>query len=1083
MLAETYDDFDTLSDEEKATRYVDYLASHAETQWLFDFERAVNMGLGFKIDLTPSQFRQGFTRLMVIGIKLGADESAGRKALEELLLHHQFGDAGFRFIPQGTPTNNTEEQASGLSLRENAEAAFERYSGEAPPPDPPASQGRRDGRHFAHLLGIDAQTAGLTTAENYHSQDQIEARAMHTALWNATLGYFLESMVPPVASDAERDIVRQHVLEHVRGRGTLPAIRIGQQPYGILPVCDLKNMKWLSQRLPPFGRNKRSGAVLRSLYEALKVMRADMATVLNQVAFVGKDDGTDAHAVLLKALGLHAGSVEFDRRIGQSFDQIKNQLYAQGILGDDIDNLDVAYRAAGMQLLQQLGYNHDSEDDPAIPILTRAFAGLQEDVNKPLIDDQPLSEERPIRVYTDAGLNYIEWLIENANNDHRNIRSQLDFTDNKRPSALLYDLLRHALNLEFANASVRLYQIADVLTVAESNQTRIDAPFIGIQTANTAMESKWDLIYREDERVAPSGVVIADHLSSLLRTNAMSASTQQLQQVIEALEILKHTPTARLERCLVEHLDCCHYRLDAWLLSFLHLQLELIRQPRWPGDDRDTPESGVVGSIPSRGSTQGIYLGAYGWVEDLKPENKVLQAAELDEEQRAIFDPDNAGDIVTDSKNAGFLHAPSIAHGLTAAVLRNAYISTASENNPEQYKVNLSSERVRAALAIIEGMQQGQGLAELLGYQLERGLHDNNNEELDIFIHELRKVFSLTANRMKVTAVKANKVATSALENTRFAEEAAEFQEDRAVTKIEARNVVNGLALLEHIKETGKSLYPFGFETGTGVDKLHAATGPERDAINAEVRRLMNVRDAVADLAVAESVHQAVQGNYDRAAGTLDAYSKGQFPPTPEVVQTAMSGAVITHRFGIHLPAGVSPDIGMTPMAKAEPAVNAWLNDLFPPAAQIRCTVRSRTPIYEGEVENLWDDFIVSLTDLGLEPIDLLYLYDARARKTSVRFDDYVLQEFNASNPARADLDIEIDYTTPVSGDLTSSISARCLRNCVSLSWQPDHWRSATSRCKTKRVRRRTPAQPSTAIVLSRPRRHSMDCWLLLRPM
>ncbi|MGH8196272.1 MAG: hypothetical protein ACREQ8_18030 [Woeseiaceae bacterium] len=1018
VLAEAYADFDSLSDEEKAARYVEYLSEHADTRWLFDFDRAVAMGLGFKVDLTAAQFRQGFTRLMVVGIKLGADETAARTALEELLHNHQMGDAGFGFVPQGTPTNNTEEQASGNSVREDAVAAFERYHGTGTPAPPPSGYGQRDGRHFARVLGIDPDAAALATAENYYSEDQIEARAMHTALWNATLGYYLESMVTPVSSDSERDIVREYLRSYVRGRGTLPAIRIGHQPYGILPVSDLRNLKWLTPSLPAFGRDQRTGAVLTALYNALNVMRSDMAGVLQQVAFVGKRGGADAHEILLQALGLHAGSVEFDRRIAQSFDQIKNQLYAQGVLGDDIDNLDVAHRQAGLQLLQRLGYNHDNEEDPPIPVLTRAFSGLQEDVDKPLIDDRPLSEERLIRAYTDAGLNYIEWLIEHANNDHRIIRAQSDFTDNQRPVALLYDLLRHALNLEFANASLKLYRLADVLTASEVMRSRIDPPFIGVQVDNEIAESKWDLIYREDARVAPAGMVIADHLSELVRTNVMSGSTHQLREMIEALDILKHKPTARLERCLVEHLDCCHYRLDAWLLGFLNLQLDLMRQQRRAGGG-EIVATNTSAAAPPRDTSKGIYLGAYGWVENLQPENKQLEPADLDDEQQEIFDPDGLGDIVTDSKNAGFLHAPSIAHGLTATVLRNAYISTASEDNPEQYKVNLSSERVRAALSIIEGMQQGQGLAELLGYRLERGLHDNNDEELDIFIYELRKVFSLASNRLKLTAIKAGKVATNALESVRFAEEAMEFEEDRAITKIEARNVVNGLALLEHIKKNKIASYPFGFETGSGADKLRAATDDERAAIDAEVRKLMNVRDAVADLAIAEAVHQAVQGNYDRAAGTLDAYSKGQFPPTPDVVQSAMSGAVLTHRFGIHLPAGVSPNAGTTPMAKAEPAVNAWLADLFPPAGQIRCTVRFRTPIYEGEVENPWSEIPVTLADLDLEPIDLLYLYDADSQKNLSALDDHVLRVFRDGGPARADLDIEIDYTTPVGADFT----------------------------------------------------------------
>lgn len=1019
VLQETYADFDTLSDEEKAARYVEYLSDHADTQWLFDFDRAVEMGLGFKVDLTPVQFRSGFSRLMVIGIKLGADETAAREALEELLHNHQFGDAGFGFVRQGTPTNNTEDQAAGHSVREDAEAAFERYHGTDTPAPPPPGYGQRDGHQFARLLGIDPDAAALTTAENFSSEDQIEARAMHTALWNATLGYYMESMLTPVTSDAERDIVREYLRTYVRGRGALPAIRIGHQPYGILPISDLGGQKWLTPGLPVFGRDKRTGAVLTSLFNALMQMRADMADVLQQVAFVGKGGGADAHEILLQALGLHAGSVEFDRRIAQSFDQIKNQLYAQGILGDDIDNLDVAYRAAGLQLLESLGYNHNNDENPEIPILTRAFSGLQEDVDKPLIDDNPLSEERRIRVYTDTDLNYIEWMIEHANNDHRVIRSQSGFTDNKRPVALLYDLLRHALNLEFANASLKLFRIADVMTASEVAQTRIDPSFIGVQVGNEVAESKWDLIYREDERVAPSGMVIADHLSELLRTNVVTSSTKQLQEMTEALDILKHSPTSRLERCLVEHLDCCHYRLDAWLLGFLNLQLDLMRRPRRPSGGDPADPSAVV--PPPRDTSHGIYLGAYGWVENLKPENKALIPAPLDDEQQEIFDPEGAGDIVIDSKNAGFLHAPSIAHGLTAAVLRNAYISTASEDNPEQYKVNLSSERVRAALSIIEGMQQGQGLAELLGYRLERGLHDNNSEELDVFIHELRKVFPLGSNRLKLTAISAAKLPTSALETVRLAEDLADFQEDRAITKIEARNVVNGLALLEHIKTANNNnpTYPFGFDTGTGADKLRPATGDEASAINAEVRRLMNVRDAVADLAIAEAVHQAVQGNYDRAAGTLDAYSKGQFPPTPEVVQTAMSGTVLTHRFGIHLPAGVSPDAGTTPASKAEPAVNAWLADLFPSPLRIRCTIRFRTPIYEGDIENPWTDFPVTLADLVLEPIDLLYLYDADSQKNLSALDDHVLRVFRASSPARADLDVEIDYTTPDGADFT----------------------------------------------------------------
>ena len=296
-----------------------------------------------------------------------------------------------------------------------------------------------------------------------------------------------------------------------------------------------------------------------------------------------------------------------------------------------------------------------------------------------------------------------------ATEDHGKIRREEGFSEGKPPGTILYEMLRHALNLEFGNASIRLHEKAAILTAAEAEATRLDAKFIGVQVGNQVAESRWDLIYRAEPRIVQQGMVV-EHIMSLLRTSVVEDSTNHLKEVLAALEILKDSPTARLERCLVEHLDCCHYRLDAWLLSLLHAQLQHLR----------------LGAGDEDSVNRGTYLGAFGWVEDVKSDNREFSPATLDEVQRETFDPDNTGDIVVDSENAGHLHALSNAHALTAAVLRNAYISTASETEADRYKVNLSSERIRLALSIIEGMQQGQGLAELLGYRLERGLHDHN---------------------------------------------------------------------------------------------------------------------------------------------------------------------------------------------------------------------------------------------------------------------------------------------------------------------------------------------------------------------
>ena len=104
---------------------------------------------------------------------------------------------------------------------------------------------------------------GLTNAgqvfanlPNATTKEQLDARHMNTALWQATWGYFLLQMLgvgetseSPLTDD---DIAwaRSHFIDYVRASGPLPALRIGKQPYGILPVTSLNAWK------PPAGQRE-----------------------------------------------------------------------------------------------------------------------------------------------------------------------------------------------------------------------------------------------------------------------------------------------------------------------------------------------------------------------------------------------------------------------------------------------------------------------------------------------------------------------------------------------------------------------------------------------------------------------------------------------------------------------------------------------------------------------------------------------------------------------------------------------------------------------------------------------------------
>ncbi|MET0657686.1 MAG: hypothetical protein ABW110_05960, partial [Steroidobacteraceae bacterium] len=287
--------------------------------------------------------------------------------------------------------------------------------------------------------------------------------------------------------------------------------------------------------------------------------------------------------------------------------------------------------------------------------------------------------------------------------------------------------------------------------------------------------------------------------------------------------------------------------------------------------------------------------------------------------------------------------APSINHAVAAAVLRNAYLTHATQQNAELFAVNLTSERVRTAVSFLEGVRNGQELGALLGYQFERALHDRyviDGQALAQFILAFREKYPLVADR--ITPDNANE----------------------PIDVKEAYQVVDGYALLEAVFLASPPLaYPFGVD-GLPSDPNDGAA----QAIIAEVNNLHVTLDAIADLTLAESVFQVTQGNYERAGATLKAMSEGHAPPEPEIIATPRGGAVVNHRIAIHFEAGnvQSPWGGSaTPRAQAVPGLNKWLGDRIGPPESLQFRV---TYDLDGVA------LTIPASALGLQPIDLVLL-------------------------------------------------------------------------------------------------------------
>jgi hypothetical protein len=946
-----------------------------ELRWLVDFERAVEVGMGVKIDLTPEQARSGFDRLLVLGVQLSEKGDDAKTTLEELLQHHHYGRSGLSLVPQGAPTHNTTGAGSGYTQVDDPDASFDDRKQAAlftPTTDPTR---KRDGQWLAELLGLGLEV--FAQVHNSGGADQMQARAMQRALWPATLGYWMDKLLTPVFDDEAVELTRWFFTNYVSGRGPLPAIRIGKQPYGILPTTAFSRISWLTQQpLTLTASYDPRLTFLARLFAVLRQIEPAWTALSASASYVGK--AGDAHQLLLDIIGLHPASIEFYSRYAESLSELFNTVNLWGI-GPDFWQavLALALQAEAMALLRGLEYTGAAEPD----LLQHVFQSNADQLST-IIDDLPLSETSPIHSYTDDDRNYIRWLIDAAKKSLDALNQEQGFTANKSPQALLYLYLRHALMLGYYDTSYYFHLSAGFLTAQELQAMKPEPNFIHVADGATS-ESRFAALYKFEPRITGNAALrVTDYITQNI---GVLAQTNNLAEQLDGLEVLADASTASLERAFAEHIDCCSYRFDAWLLGLVRYQLEAMMRYT------------QVGEGPTRQPE--IYLGAYGWLEDLRPASAQLAPVQLPPDLAKIFA--DTTPLMSDPANGGYIHAPSLQHAKTAAVLRSGYLVNATQANPQTMNVNLSSDRVRLALSLLEGIRNGQSLGALLGYRFERGLHDEHNlAEVDKFIYPLRKAFPLVADSISTTQTAPNV----------------------PIEAIEARNVLDGLKLVTQVRTGGVQTYPFGLTT------LLSASAAEATAINAEVNGLLDVYDALADLALAEGVHQAVQGNFDRIAATLTAYTTGHFPPEPEVVQTPPSGIGLTHRVAVHFQAGLGTPANATPRSTSEPALDAWLASLLPPLASIGCIVSWTDPLDGTARESQ-----VSLDDLGLHPVDLLDLLKPDDLQSMTELDDRILRFVYANAAPRPDAELRILYMTAPAGKLSIFETAPLVRSLKTL--------------------------------------------------
>jgi hypothetical protein len=823
------------------------LAKDPDAGWLVDFDAAEQIGMALRIPFSLAPDGK-LDRLLVVGTRASSNGADGAARLETLLRAQRYTE-GVSFVLQGTPSNNVLDAASGYNSQDTG---FDSSPVAAVPTSATGSGSNRE--ITARALGIaDNVFGGLRNASK---AEQVDAYHMNTALWKATWGYYLENLAAGPGAPGEEAIrqAREHFSSYVRARGPLPVLRFGRQPYGVLPVISLDLWK---------PREREGTVVDAQLVRLINGLRQYWRRSLTSVPHLPPDTSEPKNpaAELLNVLGMAPTSFAYYAHPAQPIVRWPAQstpIPRVGRMGE----LDRLNKELGLALTPRHARNIFS-----IPQQARRLGGglVQALVSAPNSTSPPreeLSDADPVAP------NYIAWLANAPLND---IRAD---TFNPTPGALLYPLLRHAALLEYAAAAYRIRNVPadarrepDVVGGQPRNPWELltqtvagaDPPVV-----STYLDGlKKTLLDASSDRTLPGAIWRRGVYEVSIADTSRAAQLRDFAAFARSVFYLSRLGSASVARLLPETLDLSSHRLDAWATSFATKRLETLR--------------GV--------SPTGIYLGAYGFVEGLRSTQDV-EVDPLPSIPSGETAPELTKPVYRSPNNKGYVHAPSLAHATTAAILRSGYLSRKAvvDSDGQALAVNLSSGRIRTARWLLDGVRQGQPLSTLLGYRFERGLHENNTAGL---LDQYIPAFRALAPR--------------------------DVRPPGALTTI-----VDGMLLRAH------------YRAGTipwGTAGLPASGTTEYVACKRELDALDDAVDAITDLITAEAVHQVALGNSMRAGATLEAVAHGEAPPPDmDILRTPRTGVAISHRLITLFQSGLPPTAWRTatPRALAEPFLNAW---------------------------------------------------------------------------------------------------------------------------------------------------------------
>lgn len=830
------------------------------TRWLREPELAKDQGM--LIEVSNSSLANGVDRLVVLGVDWTQSPEQAARSLSSLLTAQRYaGHLGF--VAQGTPTNNTSEGRSGWTS--DAGAAAKAL-------DPVAPVATVDewsaGPRLAQALGLSPSVfAALPGAD---LREHAWASALTDVLWRSTGGHYLADMLDPLAEDPQVDAnLREFMRRNMFACGPLPTLRVGAQPYGVLPVVS-------SIHFDP-GPDQAAKLVRRVATLMRDIVRPSIADVPH-LRRAGEDQNVDA---VLLAL-LQRTPVPWTFRFRSITGPVERQ---------------------------NTSFRWDLQHNWQRSWTTAMWTGLGVFTTARISElthgkDHPL----PVPLVRKSGepdpIGYLTEIAELAKDQNGllalNLReNSLTLLEALAACSAAVELQRCALKSLVHKLQLGPEDLSDLpalrkLAVPTPDMLRVEPPPVvapslldfrsGRQLAEAVVPEVSELPLGQHVAVEFAEKV-RDGVAALL--GAPTKPHYWLARTHEALRTLAQAPPDQLEWAFRGHLDLYATRLDAWFTGLASHRL---------ADQRAAAPGGV-------------HLGCWGFVENLRR------------------------DVGSGTESLGYVHTPSLAHAASTALLRNGRLANRGADG-EAFDLEVTSERVRRAQWLLDGVAQGQRLAALLGYRLERRLREAGLEMMR-YQMPLRRTAPLRG---------------------------PDVAPDTSVEVLAARDVVDGVTLLDRWREDQEEV----LADVAAHAKLTTWPTGHATRLRAVIDDINDSYDAVSDLLVAESVHQAAVGNLDRSAAALMAHDRHGRAPDLDFIASPQSGHTVAHRVAVVLQdATLGPGWRRDARGAAEPLLDAWVARLLGDPAKWQFSA----VLTAGGTTTVLSP--VSAADLGLGPLSL----------------------------------------------------------------------------------------------------------------